>query len=637
MCGLCGFLEVTPRSSAAELGAVVRRMADTLAHRGPDGSGTWTDAANGVALGHRRLAVLDLSPEGAQPMRSACGRIALVYNGEIYNHRELRKELEASGHAFRGHSDTEVLAEAISRWGVAGAVERAQGMFAFAAWDARARRLTLARDRLGKKPLYYGRCSGHFLFASELKALRAHPAFRAELNRDALAFFVRFSYVPAPHSIYAGVHKLPAGSLLTLDSRGEPADGGLRSFWSVRRVVESGAADPFRGSAAEAADALEALLRDAVERRMIADVPLGGLLSGGVDSSTVVALMQACSARPVRTFSIGFRESGHDEAPHARRVAAHLGTDHRELTVTPRDALGVIPRLPELYDEPFADVSQIPTFLLARLARSDVTVALSGDGGDESFAGYPRYFRCLRRWRWLSRIPQRARRGLAAALAAGAPVRLEKLADVLTATGLEELFLRMNARCPASLALVPGGAPPRTVLDDPERWPRVADPLQWMGAVDLDGRLRESILVKVDRASMGVALEVRCPLLDARVVEFAAHLPMALKVRHGRGKWLLREVLARHVPAALVDRPKMGFGVPIGAWLRGPLREWAEALLDAKRLRDAGHLDAALVRSLWSQHLSGRRDRRFLLWNLLMFQSWLEASQRVGSLRSAAQ
>jgi len=627
VCGICGFLETTPRSSAAQLEDTALRMARTLEHRGPDDSGTWVDAASGVALGHRRLSILDLSPEGSQPMRSACGRFALVYNGEIYNFRELRAELEVSGRTFRGHSDTEVLVEAIGHWGVDGALERANGMLAFAVWDAVARHLTLARGRLGKKPLYYGRCGGRFFFASELKALHAHPDFRAEVDRDALAFFVRYSYVPAPHAIYKGVRKLPAGSLLTVDARGAPVGAAPRGFWSARRVVEEGAAEPFRGSEQEAVSALDDLLRDAVARRMVADVPLGGLLSGGIDSSAVVALMQACSERPVSTFSIGFREAGHDEAPHARRVAAHLGTDHRELVATPREAVDVIPRLPHLYDEPFADVSQIPTFLVSQLARREVTVALSGDGGDELFAGYDRYFRCLARWRWLARVPGPLRRGAARALAAVAPVRLEKVADAMVAANLQDLFVRMNARCPASTALVRGAAPSRSLLDRPEQWPARADPLQWMTFVDLAGRLRESILVKVDRASMGVGLEVRCPLLDHRVVEFAARIPTSMKWANGQGKWLLRRVLDRYVPRALVERPKMGFGVPIGEWLRGPLRDWAEALLDARRLDEEGFLDAAAVRSIWTQHLTRRRDRRFLLWNLLVFQSWLEAAR----------
>jgi asparagine synthase (glutamine-hydrolysing) len=631
VCGICGFLlEERGSEQEAALDASVRRMADTLVHRGPDAGGSWVDAAQGVALGHRRLSILDLSPEGAQPMVSACGRYVLVYNGEIYNFRELRAELESRGHGFRGHSDTEVLVEAISLWGAEAAPERCDGMFALAVWDRREARLTLARDRLGKKPLYYGRCGGRFFFASELKALRAHPAFRPEIDRDALGLLVQYSYIPAPHSIFEGVHKLEPGTVLTLDPAKPAEELRPRAFWSAREVAERGVREPFRGSPGQAVERLHTLLLDAVGRRMVADVDLGALLSGGIDSSTVVALMQAQSSAPVRTFTVGFREARYDEAEHAEAVARHLGTEHTALTVTPRDALDAIPRLPQLYDEPFADTSQIPTYLVSQLARRHVTVALSGDGGDELFAGYNRYFRCLDRWRRLERVPAAARTGLARALERAARAgpaalgRLDRWAETLDANGIEDLFARMNARCRDAAEFVPGAGRPSTVLRDEGRWAQLPDPLQWMMYTDQAGHMIDDILVKVDRASMGVSLEVRNPLLDHRVVELAWQLPLDLKVNGGQRKWLLRRVLERYVPAELTERPKMGFGVPLGAWLRGPLRDWAEALLDERRLRESGFLEPAAVRRAWKQHLAGWWDRRFLLWNILTFQAWMD-------------
>jgi asparagine synthase (glutamine-hydrolysing) len=635
VCGICGCLMRGESFPAEELEPTVSRMAETLRHRGPDSSGTWIDAEAGIALGHRRLAIVDLTPDGAQPMPSSCGRYVIAFNGEIYNFRELRSDLEAQGVRFRGRSDTEVLVEAIARWGIAEALRRANGMLALAAWDRRDRVLTLARDRLGKKPLYWGRIGDAIVFGSELKALRAHPRFRAEIDRDALAHLVKYSYVPAPASIFREVRKLEPGTWLEIPAAARTALPAPLAFWSAREVAERGQAERFRGDAVDAEQALHDLLADAVERRMISDVPLGALLSGGIDSSTVVALMQARSPKRVRTFAIGFREEAFDEAAHARAVASHLGTDHTELTLTPRDALEVIPRLPTLYDEPFADTSQIPTFLVSRMAREHVTVALSGDGGDELFAGYRRYVRCLERWRWMARVPAGLRgaaaRGLEAAAAAGwaagAPGafgRLGRVAEQLGAASLEDLFVRASARCPDAGRFVQGSPSPGGLLDAPLRWPRLAEPLERMMFLDLAGNLPEDILTKVDRASMGVSLEVRCPLLDHRVVELAWRLPPELKLQAGVGKWLLRRVLERYVPRALFERPKMGFGIPLAAWLRGPLRDWAEALLDPRRLRQAGYLDADAVRQVWSQHLSGWRDHRLLLWNLLSFQAWCD-------------
>jgi asparagine synthase (glutamine-hydrolysing) len=639
VCGIAGFLVRGEGFAAAELEPSVARMAETLRHRGPDSSGAWVDAAAGIALGHRRLAIVDLTPDGAQPMVSACGRFVITFNGEIYNFRELRRDLEAQGARFRGRSDTEVLLEAIARWGAEEALRRANGMLALAVWDRRDRVLGLARDRLGKKPLYWGRFGDGIFFASELKALRAHPRFRGEIDRDALAHLVRYSYVPAPASIFRGVHKLEPGTWLRIPAAPGAPLPAASAFWSAREAAERGARERFPGDVREAESALHDLLADAVERRMISDVPLGALLSGGIDSPTVVALMQQRSASPVRTFTIGFREKTFDEAAPARAVAAHLGTDHTELTVTPRDALEVIPRLPVLYDEPFADTSQIPTYLVARMARGYVTVALSGDGGDELFAGYRRYFRCLARWRWLARAPAGLRRGAArvlsgAAAAAwplGAPAavgRLGRVGEQLGAASLEDLFVRASARCPNVGRFVPGSASPDGLLHTPERWAELDEPLERMMYLDLAGNLPEDILTKVDRASMGVSLEVRCPLLDHRVVELAWRFPPDWKARGGEGKWILRRVLERYVPRALFDRPKQGFGVPLAAWLRGPLREWAEGLLDPQRLRGEGYLDASAVREVWSQHLAGWRDHRLLLWNLLSFEAWLDEFTR---------
>jgi asparagine synthase (glutamine-hydrolysing) len=637
MCGICGYLVRGEGFPSVELEPTVSRMADTLRHRGPDSAGTWIDAQAGVALGHRRLAIVDLSPDGAQPMVSSCGRTVLAFNGEIYNFRELRRDLEAEGVRFRGRSDTEVLVEAIARWGSAEALRRANGMLAFAAWDRGARVLTLARDRLGKKPLYWGRFGDAILFGSELKALRAHPLFRAEIDREALAHLVQYSYIPAPASIFRGVRKLEPGTWLEIGAEPGAALPEPAVFWSAREVAERGEAHRFEGDEKEAESALHDLLADAVDRRMISDVPLGALLSGGIDSSTVVALMQARSSARVRTFAIGFREEAFDEAAHARAVATHLGTDHTELILTPQDALAVIPRLPTLYDEPFADTSQIPTFLVSRLAREHVTVALSGDGGDELFGGYRRYFRCLARWQWLARVPGGLRGGVARGLeglaragwamrAPRALGRLGRVAEQLGATSLEDLFARASARCPEASRFVLGATSPDGLLHAPHRWPRLAEPLERMMLLDLAGNLPEDILTKVDRASMGVSLEVRCPILDHRVVELAWRLPPAFKARAGVGKWLLRRVLERYVPRELFERPKMGFGIPLAEWLRGPLRDWAEALLDRRRLREGGILEADAVRQVWAQHLSGWRDHRLLLWNLLSFQAWCDES-----------
>lgn len=643
MCGICGLWQPGGGAPAA-LAASVEAMTATLAHRGPDGSGTWIDAAAGLALGHRRLAILDLSPQGRQPMVSACGRLVLCFNGEIYNHRALRARLDGQV-PWRGHSDTEVLLQALAAWGIEQTLAEVNGMFAFALWDRDTRALYLARDRLGEKPLYYGQAGGVFLFGSELKALRAHPAWEGAIDRGALVQLLRFGYVPAPRSIHAGIHKLPAGSWLRLDAAA--AAPRVQHYWSARATAVAGVADPWRGSEAEALAALDDLLRDAVDLRMHADRPLGAFLSGGIDSSLVVALMQAQSSRPVRTFTIGFREDGFDEAVHARAVAAHLGCDHTELYLSPAAGLDLLPALPRLWDEPFGDCSQIPTHLVAAMAREHVTVCLSGDGGDELFGGYTRYLWGQTAGRTLARIPRPLRRLagrglralppaawnrllrplgslLPAALQVQTPgARLHKVALVLAEDAPAALYRSLLSHWKAPAALVPGASEPPSVLDT-EDGAGLGDDLHLMMLLDSLTYLPDDILVKVDRASMGVGLEARVPLLDHRVFEFAWRLPRAWKLSAGIGKRPLRSLLERHVPRALIDRPKAGFSVPIGAWLRGPLRDWAEGLLAAERLRREGFFAVAPLRQAWQEHLAGVQNWEYCLWDVLMFQAWQE-------------
>jgi asparagine synthase (glutamine-hydrolysing) len=641
MCGIVGLLDRRAETPEATLRANVAAMADTLAHRGPDGSGIWVDAQAGVALGHRRLAIIDLSPSGQQPMISADDRYVISYNGEVFNFRELRAELEAAGRHFRGSSDTEVIVEACAAWGLATTVQKLIGMFAFALWDRRDRSLSLVRDRLGIKPLYYRADGRSLMFGSELKALRACPGWRPELDRDALAAYLRAAYVPAPQTIYRGVRKLMPGTILTLGHAGEPE---INSFWDLRQVSIAGleAARGDRRDPAEAVAELDALLRDAVRRRMIADVPLGAFLSGGIDSSTVVALMQAECNRPVKTFTIGFKERGYDEARHAGRVAAHLGTEHTELYVEPEHALEIIPRLPDLYDEPFADPSQIPTYLVSEMTRKHVSVALSGDGGDELFAGYTRYYVALALMRRIERLPWWFRRAAARALrtapaaaarAAAAlipkawrPLRpaegLRKLADLLMERGPDAVYRRLVSQWDEPGRVAASGGETHWPPEDPALAAEIPEPLARLQYFDTKTYLPDDILTKVDRASMAVSLEARVPLLDHRVVEFAWRLPVSLRMRDGIGKWALRQVLKRYVPTQLIDRPKMGFGVPINAWLRGPLREWAEELFDSRALAADGVLKPEPIRALWREHLTGRRNEPYKLWTVLMFQAW---------------
>ncbi len=640
MCGFAGFIDLARSTPEADLLARAEGMAAQLYRRGPDGDGVWADASAGLAMGHRRLAILDLSPTGHQPMVSADGRYVIAYNGEVYNFPELRAELEAGGVAFRGSCDTEVVVEAIAAWGLEAALGRMTGMFALALWDKAERILCLARDRLGIKPLYWGRCGDHFLFASEIKALRAHPAWTATVDRDALAAYLRFGYVPAPRSIYAGIAKLEPGTFLTLRD-GDEAE--IRRYWDLREITLSARARQRDMDDCEATERLDGLLRDAVKGRMAADVPLGAFLSGGVDSSTVTALMQAQSSHPVKTFSIGFSESAFDESSEAAAVARHLGTDHTELIVSPADARAVIPHLPDIYDEPFADSSQIPTYLVSRLARGQVSVALSGDGGDEIFAGYNRHRLAAGPWPRLERVPLALRRLASSSLRGLPPAlwdflfslspkrlrhvltgdRMHKLATVLAGADGADLYGRLVSQWSDPESLVVEGARERErIWDDPGLMRDLPELMARMRYMDTVGYLPGDILTKLDRASMAVSLETRVPLIDHRVVEFATGLPPHMLIRGQRGKWLLRQVLHRYVPEELVTRPKTGFGVPLDSWLRGPLRDWAEGLLSRSRLEEEEFFAPAPVRRAWKEHLSGRRNHQHKLWAALMFQAW---------------
>ena len=645
MCGIAGAISRETEDVRALVSDMIRR----IRYRGPDDTGMWSDERAGMAFGHARLSIHDLSPTGHQPMVSSSGRYVATYNGEIYNFVELREELQSYGRMFRGYSDTEVLLEAIEHWGFEASLARLNGMFACALWDRQARVLILVRDRLGEKPLYYGWIGNVLMFASELKSFKACPRFAAEVDRQALPLLLRHNCIPAPYSIYRDVAKLPPATYVRF-SAAEVVSGRLPRpvcYWSLSQLIEEGIANPFTGSEEEAVDALDQRLRKAIRLRMASDVPLGAFLSGGIDSSTVVALMQAESATEVQTFSIGFHEAEYNEARFAKRVASHLQTDHTELYVSPEQALAVIPTLGTLYDEPFADSSQIPTFLLSQMARRHVTVALSGDGGDELFGGYNRYFwgRTLRR---TNRVDSPCLRPLAARSIRQLPSsvwndlfsvcgafcrRFElaerqfyRLADMLDHSDPDDLYLEFVSHWRNPNEVVVGGKEPPTLLTDRSTWPELDDFTTRMMYLDTTTYLPDDVLVKVDRASMAVALETRIPFLDHQVVEFAWRLPLSMKIRqHDQGKWILRRLLRRYAPEHLFERPKMGFGVPLGAWLRGPLKEWAEELLDEHRLRREGFFHPDLIRRKWTEHLSGTANWHYHLWNVLMFQAWLES------------
>ena len=652
MCAIAGVVGFEGLRSPDGVTDLAAAMSQALQHRGPDDHGLWVDRDAQVAFVHRRLAIVDLSEHGHQPMLSHDGKLVMVFNGEIYNHPEIRGELDLAraGRPWRGHSDTETLLEGISEWGLHGALRRCTGMFAIAVWNRETRTLHLARDRLGEKPLYYGWLGGALVFASELKGIRAHPAFRGEVDRGALTLLMQYNYVPAPYSIYKGIRKLPAATTLTVapgDFR-NPGQSEPTSYWTALEQVRRGQEDPLVASEAEVIRELDATLRKAIGQQMLADVPLGAFLSGGIDSSTIVALMQAQSSRPVKTFSIGFHEAGYDEAVHARAVATHLGTSHTELYVTPEQALAVIPRLPTIYDEPFCDSSQIPTFLVAQMARQHVTVALSGDGGDELFGGYNRYSWGRRIWKGLSPVPLPVRRAAAAVVTSVSPQswdrvhsrvsrvsrrarrygavgdKLHKLAGIVGSRSADEVYMQLVSHWREPGSVVVNGAANSTVgvaaLDG-----SVRDYTERMMLLDSLTYLPDDILVKVDRASMAVSLESRVPFLDHHVFALAWRIPLGLKIREGKGKWVLRQLLDRYVPRALIERPKMGFGVPIDSWLRGPLRHWAEDLLSESRLAREGFFVPTAVRLKWQEHLSGARNWQYLLWSVLMFQAWLEA------------
>jgi asparagine synthase (glutamine-hydrolysing) len=648
VCGIAGLLDPEQATTRDQLGHLVVRMASELTHRGPDGSGEWIDPDGRVALGFRRLAIVELSSLGDQPMASADGRWVIVYNGEIYNFAELRRQLVGQGLVFRGGSDTEVLVNAVQCWGLDRTLEASEGMFAFALWDRHRRELHLARDRFGEKPLYYGWVDRRLVFASELKALSRLPGFAAELDRDSVARYLRHNCIPAPNTVYRGMVKLEPGKVVTFDGSTRP--GALptpRMYWSPRSAVEEARRHQATGSVASLTDQVEDALSASVAARMVADVPVGAFLSGGVDSSLVVALMQQLSSSPVRTFTVGFADREFNESNEATAVAAHLKTEHTVLDVGDGEASAVIPRLPEIWDEPFGDISQIPVFLVSRLARSQVTVSLSGDGGDELFAGYNRHAWLDRLWRRSAVVPPVLRRWAGSAMVRVPPGAVEgaarvtqalparwqlrnpstkvvKMGKVLAATSPEDAYLALISHWEDPASMVLGSSGRDAAAPDPADWPALSGITEQMLWLDLIGYLPDDILTKLDRAAMATSLETRVPFLDRRVFDLAWSLPLDTKLRGGVTKWILRQVLYRHVPPALVDRPKMGFGLPIGSWLRGPLRPWAEELLDQRRLRLQGLLDPAPVRAAWRQHLSGRRDLGYELWDVLALQAWLD-------------
>jgi asparagine synthase (glutamine-hydrolysing) len=648
MCGIAGF--VAPTFGNETRHQYIQKMIRSIAHRGPDDEGIWCDSTSGTALAHRRLSIIDLSHRGHQPMLSEDGRYAIVFNGEIYNFLALKEKLDhVAAINWRGDSDTEVLLAAISTWGIKRALEESVGMFALGIWDSASQTLTLARDRVGEKPLYYGWLGDSFVFASELKALRQHPHWAQSIDRNSLALLMRHGYIPAPYSIFEGIYKLRPGHLLSMTHGCRRTT--IEKYWSLSDIVHNSRTHQFRGSPQEAVERLDQLLRQALAGQMTADVPLGAFLSGGIDSSTIVALMQSLSDKPVHTFSIGFDVPNYNEAAEAKAVANHLGTDHTELYVTEKDAFEVVPRLPDVYSEPFADSSQIPTYLLSRLARQKLTVSLSGDAGDELFSGYSRYNLTDDIWRRLSFLPPWVRTSASTLLrtptpgfydAAIEPVmrlfprhlryrflgdKIHKAAQLLSVGSPDELYLKLCSLWQDPSALVLGATEPPTMLTGLDPIPEFAGTIEKMMYLDLMSYLPDDILVKVDRAAMSVGLETRVPLLDHRVVEFAMSLPLSVLQANGKSKWPLRQVLSRYVPNSLVDRPKMGFAAPIGEWLRGALHDWAEDLLSEDILRRDGFFHPTTVRAVWHEHLSGRRNNQYPLWSVLMFQAWLHTSK----------
>lgn len=650
MCGIAGFIGCPGVRNSDKMKENILRMTHVLFHRGPDDSGIWIDRDNGICFGHRRLSIIDRSASGHQPMESLSGRYIIVFNGEIYNFVEIKNKLEAeTNYSWRGHSDTEVILEAVNRWGVNEALGHFNGMFAFALFDRLKRQLYLVRDRLGKKPLYYGQSGGVFLFASELKSIREHENFKPEIDRDALALYLRYNYVPAPYSIYRNIYKLTPGNMLVLDL-GERGILNQRmvTYWSAKETGQAGADKPFSGTFDEALTRLEGLLADAVRLRLVSDVSVGAFLSGGVDSSLIVALMQAQNSARVKTFTIGLEEQGFNEAGFARQIAEYLHTEHTEFYVTAKETREVIPQLPDLYDEPFADSSQIPTFLVSRLTRQYVTVSLSGDGGDELFGGYNRYFIAPAIWNNVKWLPFTLRKGLAGIVQSITPAqwnifsrifspalrrygtqgtfadKFNKIAQVMNMPDSDAVYRRLVSVYDNPEEIILEGREPSTIVTDRSLWPKSPNFVRRMMYLDLVSYLPDDILVKVDRASMGVGLEARAPFLDHRVVKFSCCLPNKMLYNDSKGKLLLRKLLNKYVPAKLIERPKMGFGIPIDAWLRGPLKEWAGDLLNENKLQQDGFFRPKLIAKQFSEHISGKRNWQYCLWGILMFQAWKE-------------
>lgn len=651
MCGITGFFGFNEERALTK--RVLGQMTDALVHRGPDDQGLWLNNSAGIGLGHRRLSILDLSSQGHQPMESKSGRFVIAFNGEIYNFVQIREEIEKAGAlpSWRGTSDTEVILEAISHWGLEVAIQKFVGMFAFALWDQKRETLHLARDRLGEKPLYYGMLGNTLLFGSELKALRKHPKWSDEIDRGGLALLLRYGYIPAPYSIYKNIYKLLPGTILSLTR--QHLNGNALSpvpYWALRKKIEEFSSVPFRGSAQDCLKEAESLLKKVVKQQMISDVPLGAFLSGGIDSSAVVALMQTQSSRPVKTFTIGFSDLRYDESQFAKSVAQHLGTNHTELILSSQEALSVIPRLPAIYDEPFADSSQIPTFLVARLARQQVTVCLSGDGGDEVFAGYNRYLWTQKIWNATHRFPMRIRSVIAKLIRRRSPAswdrffkrldpflptpmrvripgdKLYKLAGLLNLREPRAFYHALISYWEDPCSFIPGSTELPTQVIDRNEWKVTPTLTQQMRYLDTVTYIPDDILTKVDRACMGVSLESRIPYLDHRVLEFAWKIPLGMHVGNGKGKQILRSLLSRYLPSHLIGRPKMGFAMPLDKWLRsGPLREWAESLLEERKLKNDGFFDPEPIRKRWREHLSQTRNWQLSLWAVLMFQAWKES------------
>lgn len=650
MCGIAGFID--PSKHIDEPEAVAANMATALSHRGPDASDKWLNHDRVVGFAHTRLSIQDLSEAGKQPMTSASGRYVITYNGEVYNAPTLRKQLQKHQHHFRGHSDTEAILAAVEEYGLEKAVQQFIGMFAFALWDKQDKTIHLVRDRLGIKPLYYGWQDNIFFFASEIKSIRKIPGFSQQIDRNSLSAYLRFNYVPTPYSIYENVHKLKPGNILTLkQSDVDNRNAQTREYWSIYEDYTATSARENQLDPSEETTRLESLLKNSVSLRMLSDVPLGAFLSGGVDSSAIVALMQAQSSKPIKTFTIGFSEQNYNEAEHARKVAEHLKTDHTELYLSPKDAMDVIPLLPDLYDEPFADSSQIPTYLVSKLASEHVTVCLSGDGGDELFSGYNRHEWAQTSWDSFRNIPPGIRKFTSKSITSFSPLaydqiynalkfllptklrfaspgdKLHKLANIITAENPEMIYRKLVSQWDTPTDIVINAHEPTSQIDNVQKSSAIKNISQRMMYLDTITYLPDDILTKVDRASMGVGLEARVPLIDHRLVEYAAGLPMSMKLRNKQSKWLLRQVLYKYVPKELIERPKMGFAIPLDQWYRTSLRGWCESLLSEERIRNEGFFHPEPIQKMWKEHLSGKRNWHLHLWSILMFQSWLDAQR----------